>query len=940
MAILCSFAPGCPTHTDTTARKEWPRFSVRPDWNAPHADMQCPVIGSRNQAVRLLPVCMDKAIAALKRFADRDNVAISDLAAAYYVRAATQDKPEDYLNAYDAAEHAVNTTPRPEWAEGNLAVIKKALGLKDIEIAAFRPDDPQSVARYPASAQRYLEEELLPRNVAKGRVLATQLARITGDRFSIDEVNACVTGNPEELKNGYADLAKIRTVLIPDDPEVAVLCKRTEEELRRGGSPAFLYASAALAFGKRDFATLDVLETEAQKRQYSTLAAWVVSARGYLLWDAGRYIESLRQYDAALALYESLHDPESATSTHVRRVGVLRVAGQLDAAWREGLEARRNLSEIVSLKERNLLLGEIAAVALALQHPRPAFLYADQIVRLLQSELQSTSPDRVTAINRLQNGLAVALRRRARYELGNKQYEAADRDLAEATRLARKNSFPEFRRSLEVRSAEVDAQSLMHVDVALATEAFTKALALAKGLEYRSLRASLLAQRAEAHRRAGDHDGEEQDLRASLVELNAEETDLLARRTAEEDERILWSDYFSRFEETYHELIRHLIDTNRGAEAFKYADRARAFEPLNLALKLTPTAAAPVDMAQVQKLLPRGTFLIEYTVLDDMTFAWVITHDRREVVKLKTGRSKIRRWSSELQAGVKARDLTAIETVLFAAYDELLTEPMAVIQQMPDSAAPRLVIIPDGTMEAIPFAALRNPVSRRYLIQDAPVSMAGSAALYALSVKRDRELKRDGSALLFGLLRHAEEEVQRIAKTYAPNAIVRTGAEATAEDFIARAGQSAIVHVGAHAIVDTHAPSHSKLIFASSELDASQLLARFKPVRTRLVVLGACSSAGGLPLGPEGVAPLVRPLIARGVPAVVGTLWDVEDATAKELLVSFHQHYQEGNDAAVAMRLAQIELLNSNNDGLRSVLAWAPYQVIGYGSSPFPAPRR
>lgn len=939
IAVLCSFATGCPSNTDTTTRKEWPRFSVRPDWNAPHADKQCPAIGDRDQAVRLLPVCMDKAIAALKGFADRDNIAMSDLAAAYYVRAATKDKPEDYLNAYDAAEHAVNARPRPQWAVENRALIEKALGLDKIEIAAFRADDPKSVAQYPASAQRYLEEELLPHNVVKGRNLAAQLARITGDRLPIDEVEACVTGNQEELKNGYADLAKIRTVLIPDDPEVAALCKRAEEELRRAGSPAALYASAALAFTKRDFAALDALEADARKRRYPTLAAWAISARGFLLWDAGRYIESLRQYDDVLALFANLHDPESIAGTHVRRVGVLRVAGQLDAAWREGLEARRSLGAIVSLKDRNLLLGEIAAVALALEHPRPALLYAGQVVQLLQGELHNTPPERITAINRLQNGLAVALRRRAFYELRNEQHEAADRDLAEAVRLAGKNPFPEFRRSLEVRSAEVSAQRLMHVDVVRATDAFTKALALAKGLKYRSLRASLLAQRAEAHRVAGDHDGEERDLRASLAELAAEENDLLARRTAEEGERILWNEYFSRFQPTYHDLIRHLIDTNRADEAFKYADRARAFEPLNLALKLTPTNAAPVDMAKVQSLLPSGTFLIEYTGLDDITFAWVITHDARQVVKLKTGRARIQRWSSELQAGVQAGDLTAIETALFAAYDALLTEPMSVIAQMPGSAAPRLVIVPDGTMEAIPFAALQNPVSRRYLIQDATVSTAGSAALYALSVKRDRELKRDKSALLFGLLPHAEEEVQSIALAYAPQAVMRIGAEATAEDFIARAGESAIVHVGTHAVVDPRVPSHSRLTFASSELDATQLLARFKPVRTRLVVLGACSSAGGLPVGPEGVAPLVRPLIARGVPAVVGTLWDIDDATAKELLVSFHQHYREGNDAAAAMRLAQIELLSKDNDVLRSVRAWAPYQVIGYGSSPFPAPR-
>ncbi len=105
--------------------------------------------------------------------------------------------------------------------------------------------------------------------------------------------------------------------------------------------------------------------------------------------------------------------------------------------------------------------------------------------------------------------------------------------------------------------------------------------------------------------------------------------------------------------------------------------------------------------------------------------------------------------------------------------------------------------------------------------------------------------------------------------------------------------------------------------------------------RTRLVVLSACSSAGGLPVGPEGLAPLVRPLIAGGVPAVLGSLWDVDDATAAQLLVSFHRRYREGLDAASALQAAQRDLLQSRNAGLRSALAWAPFQVIGYGSSPF-----
>jgi CHAT domain-containing protein len=193
-------------------------------------------------------------------------------------------------------------------------------------------------------------------------------------------------------------------------------------------------------------------------------------------------------------------------------------------------------------------------------------------------------------------------------------------------------------------------------------------------------------------------------------------------------------------------------------------------------------------------------------------------------------------------------------------------------------------------------------------------------------------------------LPYAKSEAVQIHALYAPNAELLTGAAATVPAFLERAAGHDIVHVAGHAIVNAQQPSHSLLLLApspnrSGAIDAQEMLTRLRLDRTRLVVLSTCSSAGGLPVGPEGVAPLVRPLLAAGVPAVIGSLWDVDDATTEELMVSFHRHYEEGSDAAEAMRAAQLGLLSKTNHkpGLRSVLAWAPFQVIGHASSPFAA---
>jgi CHAT domain-containing protein len=236
------------------------------------------------------------------------------------------------------------------------------------------------------------------------------------------------------------------------------------------------------------------------------------------------------------------------------------------------------------------------------------------------------------------------------------------------------------------------------------------------------------------------------------------------------------------------------------------------------------------------------------------------------------------------------------------------------------------------------------------------VSISGSAKLYVSSLLRDRALNRsNGTAVLlvgdpafdrrYGReaprLEAARKEVQQLRLIYAPHAKELVGDEATVPRFLQAARESQIVHVAAHAFTDGEAPTQSYLLLTPSVrdtgvLDAQKLLTALRLQDTRLVVLGACRSGGSVTVGPQGVAPLVRPFLAAGVPGVIGTLWDINDATAKEVLVSFHRHYRKGSDAAGALRTAQIEMLTNTNPGLRSELTWAAYQAIGFASSPFP----
>jgi CHAT domain-containing protein len=103
--------------------------------------------------------------------------------------------------------------------------------------------------------------------------------------------------------------------------------------------------------------------------------------------------------------------------------------------------------------------------------------------------------------------------------------------------------------------------------------------------------------------------------------------------------------------------------------------------------------------------------------------------------------------------------------------------------------------------------------------------------------------------------------------------------------------------------------------------------ARF--VRTRLVVLGACSSGIGKTHRGEGVLSLARAFMSASVPSVVGTVAPVEDATAARLLTSFHAAYARGLDPASALRHAQLAMLRSHDRSFADPARWSAFQAIG-----------
>lgn len=953
------------------------------------------------------PQCTDAAVAALENFSRVDAPAMSDLAGAYYVRAQRTDNPADLLKAFDAAQRAVAMTPRPAGAQFNLALILEALSLDDEAVKAWqraaqteegkwaneararraellrRPTGEQQwaqvrvgleaaldtgdvgrtrnlIARFPATSQKFFEEEVLrqwavsrsPQQLARVTTFAEALSQFFKDKYFNEVagaiVNARSPANIERLRQGHLRFADARTAEAAlDFINAAALYDRAAALLKQAGSPQFLVArigsavQRAVDTGDYDQTLRQLDAAAAEGRQYPSVIARVNLNRLYPLFFANRYNDFFATYDVVKAAYGPIADWEDLAAADTHAISTMSVVGLKAAAWREAFLMLRDVPRLASWKTRFLLTGAAAEAALELDHADAALLYQSPMID--------------SARRRAANGyLFIALDHLAAIEARLQRYDDAQRHLDETIHI--KGLGSALHQALEARLDEAKAEAALHVDPSRAIDEFNHAISAATDTEYATFRALLHAERAEAFRRLGRHAEEEADRREALRELHAEEEQLLSHRKAGQGDDF-WNSYFSRFRDTYDLLIRQLIGDRRLEEAFQYAERARAYEPLDLVRKLPSAPAAfrklaahadAVDIAGLQAQLPPGTFLIEYRVFDDQTFAWILGRNAFAGQALKAGRNDVKRWTKLLQDAASRKDSAAFEDGLGPPYDGLLKAPLDAIRRLPGGAAANIVIIPDRQLRGLPFAALRNLDTGRYLIEDHTVSMSGSALLYVFAVLRDRELaSRDTSALLIadpafdpnstlaqGLQRlpAARREVETI-RSYYHSAVLMDDA-ATPQEFLRLASSNAIIHIAAHGVVNGDAPSQSFLLFHGL-LNAKTLTSELHADKARLVVLGACSSAGGLPVGAEGIAPLVRPIVGAGVPGVVGALWDIDDATAASLLVSFHRYYRDGSDAATALRKAQLDMLRSNNRGEQLGLSWAPFQAIGYASSPF-----
>lgn len=287
----------------------------------------------------------------------------------------------------------------------------------------------------------------------------------------------------------------------------------------------------------------------------------------------------------------------------------------------------------------------------------------------------------------------------------------------------------------------------------------------------------------------------------------------------------------------------------------------------------------PVTVPEVQGLLPEGTALLEYLVTEQETVLWVIGPGRSEVFRLPVPRSTLDAEVRALRQAIEGKALLLeVEARARALYDRLFASAR------PHIRGDRLLIVPHDALHYLPFGALRTPEGR-WLIEEYLISTLPSASV--LKFLPEKEARAAAGALALGNpdvgpalnLRFAEREARAVGERF-PGTTVLVRQEATEVKAKALSGNAGILHFATHGELSEKDPLSSALLLVPDGREDGRLEVREifgMDLNARLVVLSACETGlGKLSKGDELVG-LQRAFLYAGTPAVVTTLWKVDD---------------------------------------------------------------
>lgn len=340
-------------------------------------------------------------------------------------------------------------------------------------------------------------------------------------------------------------------------------------------------------------------------------------------------------------------------------------------------------------------------------------------------------------------------------------------------------------------------------------------------------------------------------------------------------------------------------------------------------------AVRPVNYAQLQKLIPPDTAILQYFPAGDGLYLFFVTQRDFGIRRVEIGAAGLRQKVAAMRAAIS--DLSPRGEARFQAASQDLYSCLIGPVEGELAGYAQVAFVPTSHLCYVPFGALgriEQDGQFHYLVEKrACMELVKSSDLDNLA---RQAVSTRGSVLALGnpdgSLPAAGQEAERVAGLF-KGSFSYVGAAASKERLASLPRGVRFLHLATHGVLDSANPGQSYLVMGNQgRLAVSDIYGLTLP-EVRLVTLSACQTAlADLDPGSE-ISSLADAFGVAGASSVVASLWSVEDRATQKLMLAFYGQIRQGQSLAQALRHAQQEMLADPQ--FRHPFFWGAFGLFG-----------
>ncbi len=383
-----------------------------------------------------------------------------------------------------------------------------------------------------------------------------------------------------------------------------------------------------------------------------------------------------------------------------------------------------------------------------------------------------------------------------------------------------------------------------------------------------------------------------------------------------------------------------------------------------------------IDLNYLKTYLSANSLLLQYYVGEEKLY--IVSMDYNAELQ----------FYEKVIAAAELNELVKAYRESLSDYKAIVEDPKAAYQKYSSSAkelydvliAPlkeelqgkdRLLIIPDKMLGHIPFEALLGEKAAPYyegIYQELPYLVKDYGIYYNYSARlvlneREQTQEQKGTKGFLGFaasyskettaedlyinarsprlkglrsslqdLPAAKEELQTLQDLFKGDFFF-DGA-ANEQNFKNLAADYQVIHLAMHGLLDRQYPIRSALAFTENgDTTEDNFLQAYEishmHLNADLVVLSACETGFGNFQQGEGVLSLARSFMYAGVPALLVSLWQVNDQSTAIIMQLYYDQLAKGKNKVEALRQAKLKYLDQSVDIAQHPAFWAAFVQLG-----------